>query len=70
MTGGNREFAPVLGRAAVSIGIDGLFLEVHNDPDNAPSDGPNMISTKRFERHSRNTIRICHHSSAGRARHL
>ena len=46
VTGGNREFAPVLGRAAVSIGIDGLFLEVHNDPDNAPSDGPNMIVLK------------------------
>ena len=46
VTGGNREFAPVLGRAAVAIGIDGLFLEVHNDPDNAPSDGPNMIILK------------------------
>ena len=43
VTGGNREFAPVLGRAAVAIGIDGLFMEVHDDPDNAPSDGPNMI---------------------------
>ena len=43
ITGGNREFAPVLGRAAVAIGIDGLFMEVHDDPDNAPSDGPNMI---------------------------
>ena len=43
ITGGNREFAPVLGRAAIAIGIDGLFMEVHDDPDNAPSDGPNMI---------------------------
>ena len=43
VTGGNREFAPVLGRAAVSLGIDGLFMEVHDDPDNAPSDGQNMI---------------------------
>ena len=43
VTSGNREFAPVLGRAAVAVGIDGLFMEVHDDPDNAPSDGPNMI---------------------------
>ena len=46
VTSGNREFAPVLGRAATAIGIDGLFLEVHNDPDNAPADGPNMIILK------------------------
>lgn len=42
-SGGQREFAPVLARAAVSIGVDGLFIETHEDPDNAPSDGPNMI---------------------------
>ena len=48
VTGGNREFAPVLGRAATAIGIDGLFMEVHNDPDNAPSDGQNMIRLKDF----------------------
>ena len=46
VTGGNREFAPVLGRAATAIGIDGLFLEVHDDPDTAPSDGQNMIVLK------------------------
>ena len=46
VTGGNREFAPVLGRAATAIGIDGLFMEVHDDPDNAPSDGQNMIRLK------------------------
>ena len=42
-SGGQREFAPVLARAAVSIGIAGVFLETHEDPDSAPSDGPNMI---------------------------
>ncbi len=42
-SGGQREFAPVLARAAVAIGIGGVFLETHEDPDNAPSDGPNMI---------------------------
>ncbi|MBS27513.1 MAG: 3-deoxy-8-phosphooctulonate synthase [Alphaproteobacteria bacterium] len=42
-SGGQREFAPVLARAAVSIGVAGVFLETHQDPDNAPSDGPNMI---------------------------
>ena len=42
-SGGQREFAPVLARAAVSIGIAAIFMETHQDPDNAPSDGPNMI---------------------------
>lgn len=42
-SGGQREFAPVLARAAVSLGIAGVFLETHEDPDRAPSDGPNMI---------------------------
>jgi 2-dehydro-3-deoxyphosphooctonate aldolase (KDO 8-P synthase) len=42
-SGGQREFAPVLARAAVSLGIGAVFLETHQDPDNAPSDGPNMI---------------------------
>lgn len=42
-SGGQREFAPVLARAAVSLGIAAVFIETHEDPDNAPSDGPNMI---------------------------
>ncbi len=42
-SGGQRKFAPVLARAAVSLGIAALFLETHQDPDNAPSDGANMI---------------------------
>ena len=42
-TGGQREFVPVLARAAVSIGVAALFMETHQDPDTAPSDGPNMV---------------------------
>ena len=42
-SGGDRRFAPVLARAAVSIGVAGVFIETHPDPDHAPSDGPNMI---------------------------
>ena len=45
-SGGDRRFAPVLARAAVSLGIAGVFIETHPDPDNAPSDGPNMIALK------------------------
>jgi 2-dehydro-3-deoxyphosphooctonate aldolase (KDO 8-P synthase) len=43
-SGGDRRFAPVLARAAVSTGIAGVFIETHPDPDHAPSDGPNMIA--------------------------
>lgn len=42
-SGGDRRFAPVLARAAVAVGLAGVFIETHDDPDNAPSDGPNMI---------------------------
>ena len=42
-SGGQREFVPVLARAAVAVGVAGLFMETHPDPDNAPSDGPNMV---------------------------
>ena len=42
-SGGQREFAPVLARAAVSLGVDAVFIETHEAPDTAPSDGPNMI---------------------------
>lgn len=45
-SGGDRRFAPVLARAAVSVGVAGVFIETHDDPDNAPSDGPNMIPIK------------------------
>ncbi|MDO6455738.1 3-deoxy-8-phosphooctulonate synthase [Celeribacter halophilus] len=42
-TGGDRTMVPVLARAAVAVGVAGLFIETHEDPDNAPSDGPNML---------------------------
>ena len=42
-SGGQREFVPVLARAAVAVGVAALFMETHQDPDNAPSDGPNMV---------------------------
>lgn len=48
-TGGQREFVPVLARAAVAVGVAGLFIETHEDPDRAPSDGPNMVPLKQFE---------------------
>jgi 2-dehydro-3-deoxyphosphooctonate aldolase (KDO 8-P synthase) len=48
-SGGKREFVPVLARAAVAAGVAGVFIETHPDPDNAPSDGPNMIRLDRFE---------------------
>ena len=47
-SGGQREFAPVLARAAVAIGVSALFIETHEDPDNAPSDGPNMIPVHKM----------------------
>jgi 2-dehydro-3-deoxyphosphooctonate aldolase (KDO 8-P synthase) len=47
-TGGNREMVEPLARAAAAIGVDGLFFEVHPDPDHAPSDGPNMIRLDDF----------------------
>jgi 2-dehydro-3-deoxyphosphooctonate aldolase (KDO 8-P synthase) len=48
-SGGDRRFVPVLARAAVAVGVAGLFIETHQDPDNAPSDGPNMLPLKSFE---------------------
>jgi 2-dehydro-3-deoxyphosphooctonate aldolase (KDO 8-P synthase) len=42
-SGGQREFVPVLARAAVAVGVAAVFMETHEDPDNAPSDGPNMV---------------------------
>ena len=47
-SGGQREFAPVLARAAVAIGVAAIFMETHQDPDQAPSDGPNMIPLKQL----------------------
>jgi 2-dehydro-3-deoxyphosphooctonate aldolase (KDO 8-P synthase) len=48
-SGGEREFVPVLARAAVAVGVAGVFIETHQDPDRAPSDGPNMVPLKEFE---------------------
>jgi 2-dehydro-3-deoxyphosphooctonate aldolase (KDO 8-P synthase) len=48
-SGGQREFAPVMARAAVSLGIAAVFIETHQDPDNAPSDGPNMIPLDQMD---------------------
>ena len=66
-SGGQREFVPYLARAAAAIGIDALFMEIHEDPDNALSDGPNMIHLANLEnvlrpilsvRHSLDDVRI------------
>jgi len=48
-SGGQREFVPHLARAAVSVGVAAVFMETHPDPDNAPSDGPNMVPLDQFE---------------------
>ena len=48
-SGGERQFVPVLARAAVAVGVAGIFIETHQDPDKAPSDGPNMIPLKDME---------------------
>ena len=48
-SGGQREFVPVLARAALAVGVAALFIETHQDPDHAPSDGPNMVHLSRLE---------------------
>ena len=48
-SGGQREFVEYLTRAAVAVGVAGIFLETHQDPDNAPSDGPNMVPLNKLE---------------------
>jgi 2-dehydro-3-deoxyphosphooctonate aldolase (KDO 8-P synthase) len=48
-SGGDRRFVPVLARAAVAVGVAGLFIETHQDPDNAPSDGPNLVPLAELE---------------------
>jgi 2-dehydro-3-deoxyphosphooctonate aldolase (KDO 8-P synthase) len=49
VSGGEREFVPVLARAAVAVGVAGVFIETHQDPDHAPSDGPNMVPLREME---------------------
>jgi 2-dehydro-3-deoxyphosphooctonate aldolase (KDO 8-P synthase) len=48
-SGGERRFVPVLARAAAAVGVAAIFMETHQDPDSAPSDGPNMLRLKDFE---------------------
>ena len=48
-TGGNRQYVEYLAKAAIAVGVDGLFMEVHPDPDNAKSDGPNMVALQDME---------------------
>jgi 2-dehydro-3-deoxyphosphooctonate aldolase (KDO 8-P synthase) len=48
-SGGDRRFVPVLARAALSVGVAGVFMETHQDPDTAPSDGPNMVPLDQIE---------------------
>jgi 2-dehydro-3-deoxyphosphooctonate aldolase (KDO 8-P synthase) len=48
-SGGDRRFVPVLARAAVAVGVAGVFIETHEDPARAPSDGPNMLPLEDFE---------------------
>jgi 2-dehydro-3-deoxyphosphooctonate aldolase (KDO 8-P synthase) len=49
-SGGQREFVETLARAAVAVGVAGVFIETHQDPDHAPSDGPNMVYLKDMPR--------------------
>ena len=48
-SGGQREFVPYLARAAIAVGVSAIFMETHEDPDNAPSDGPNMVPLKEIK---------------------
>ena len=57
-SGGQREFVPVLSRAAVSIGVSGLFVEVHEEPDSAPSDGPTMLKLSELKQMLSKLIKI------------
>lgn len=57
-TGGQREYVPVIAKAAVVVGVSGVFLETHQDPDNAPSDGPNMVILSELEKLMSELIQI------------
>src|SRR5262245_45001669 len=57
-SGGEREFVPVLARAAVAVGVAGLFIETHDNPDKAPSDGPNMVPLREMEELLRGLMRL------------
>jgi 2-dehydro-3-deoxyphosphooctonate aldolase (KDO 8-P synthase) len=57
-SGGRRDYVPYLARAAVAVGVDGLFMEIHPDPDSAPSDGPNMLRLDDLEELLRDLLAI------------
>jgi 2-dehydro-3-deoxyphosphooctonate aldolase (KDO 8-P synthase) len=57
-SGGQREFVPYLARAAAAIGMDALFMEIHEDPDRAFSDGPNMIYLANLENVLRSIVNV------------
>ena len=57
-SGGQREFVPYLSRAAVAVGVGAVFIETHEDPDNAPSDGPNMVPLKDLKNLLKKLIEI------------
>ncbi|MEL7019615.1 MAG: 3-deoxy-8-phosphooctulonate synthase, partial [Pseudomonadota bacterium] len=68
-SGGQREFVPTLARAAVAVGVAGVFAETHPDPDKALSDGPNMIPLDRFEAFARDLLAIDHLTKARASLH-
>ena len=57
-SGGQREFIEYLARAAVAVGVAAVFMETHPDPDNAPSDGPNMIPLSKMENLLKQLLKI------------
>jgi 2-dehydro-3-deoxyphosphooctonate aldolase (KDO 8-P synthase) len=57
-SGGQREFVPYLSKAAVAVGVGAIFMETHEDPDNAPSDGPNMVPLKEIKNLLKKLIEI------------
>tara|TARA_B100000035_G_scaffold312455_1_gene323944 strand:+ start:11261 stop:12034 length:774 start_codon:yes stop_codon:yes gene_type:complete len=57
-SGGNRGYVPGLSRAGAALGVTNFFMEVHNDPDNAPSDGPNMVKIEDFEKIVSDIVKI------------
>ena len=58
VSGGEREFVPILARAAVAVGVAGIFIETHNNPDLAPSDGPNMLKIENLKNLLENLLEI------------
>ena len=67
-SGGEREFVPVLARAAIAVGVAGVFIETHQDPDHAPSDGPNMVPLKEMEALLRTLVAFDKLAKADRAK--